>query len=133
MTSAERQCCPANWPPGIEDKRTDVPPLREDNAQEEKDKQHAGSNPAVSSMRSRGIEPGLVLLQRKVRKASCGTIWHPGRRIAEPLNRLTLVILEVCVATAVKGDCSGSGTSMVEREEGKKEKREAQGKRRSQR
>jgi hypothetical protein len=47
-------------------KRTNVPSLREDDAQEEDDEQNNGSNPAIRSVRGRSIEVGLVLLQRKL-------------------------------------------------------------------
>lgn len=43
-------------------RRTDVPSLCEDDAQEEDKEQNSGSNPTIRSVGSRGIEVGLVLL-----------------------------------------------------------------------
>lgn len=45
--------------------RTNVPSLREDDAQEENDEQNTGSNPTICSVRSRSIKVGLVFLQRQ--------------------------------------------------------------------
>lgn len=44
---------------------TNVPALREDNAQEEEEQEYAGAYPAVGCVWGRGIKVGLVLLMRK--------------------------------------------------------------------
>jgi hypothetical protein len=43
---------------------TNVPALRDDNAQEEEEQEHAGAYPAVGCVRGRGIEVGLVFLMQ---------------------------------------------------------------------
>jgi hypothetical protein len=102
--------------------RTDVPSLREDDAQEEDEQKNTGANPAVCGVGSRGIEPGLIVL-KPMGQHETGRWDKPARRCKEweqlrrpgPLTgkALTLVSLEVWAETAVKGDSLGSGTSMV--------------------
>lgn len=48
---------------GVRSSHTDIPALREENAQEEEEQEHAGTNPAVGCVRGRGIEVGLVVLR----------------------------------------------------------------------
>lgn len=45
---------------------------------------------------------------------------------AQPLMKLTLVSLEVCADTAVKGDWSGSGTSIIVVERKERARKEVQ-------
>lgn len=108
--------------------RTDVPSLREDDAQEEDEEQNAGADPAICGVGSRGIEVGLIVLEPMCQHET-GWWDKPMRRCKEweelrrpgPLTEkaLTLVSLEVWAETAVKGDSLGSGTSMVRGWEGK--------------
>jgi hypothetical protein len=45
---------------------TDIPALREDNAQEEEKQKHSGANPAVGCVWGRGIEVRLVSLSLRL-------------------------------------------------------------------
>lgn len=51
----------------------DIPALRKENAQEEDEEEHAGTNPAVGCVRGRGIEVGLIVSSqfRGVRGHGC--------------------------------------------------------------
>jgi hypothetical protein len=55
--------CFADSSSGSQSSHTDIPALREENAQEEDEQKNAGTNPAVGCVRGRGIEVGLVVLR----------------------------------------------------------------------
>jgi hypothetical protein len=54
--------CFADSSSGVQSSHTDIPALRKENAQEEDEEEHAGTNPAVGCVRGRGIEVGLIVL-----------------------------------------------------------------------
>ena len=96
-------------------RRTDVPALCEDYAEEEKYQEGGRADPSIGCKRGRFVEVGLVLLgQRSVSTESFidavlinGTVDEMNR------GEHTLVKRDVCAETAEKGVDSGSGASMV--------------------
>ena len=88
-----------------ESRRTDIPALGQDYAEEEEGEENTGAYPSVGGVGGNFVKVALVYLLKKSNQSVSRT--SPAAH-AEPHDALTLPSFVVCALTAAKG-VSGSG------------------------